>query len=342
MRDSVAADDVGVHLLVGFRGQTLDEELRGLIRDYRIGGIVLFRRNIASPAQLRDLLDSAQAYARETLGRSLLVSIDQEGGPVQRLTDPWPRLPSANDLAAGGEDAVRHWASVAGEELRALGIQMNLAPVLDVLPAGARDHFMTARSLGDNPERAALLGCIWIKALQEVGVSATAKHFPGLGQARSDPHHFAPVIEWESGTAMERDLFPFRAAIESGVEGVMTSHALYPFVDPKWPATLSEVVNREWLRDRLGFNGVLLSDDMDMAAMAAHFERDTIVTQGLRATIDFFLSCQNPDNIPDLYGALYDAVRRDSDCSAFQHMSVARIAWLFDLHEKRASGAARA
>lgn len=342
MRDRSTDDDVGIHLLVGFSGKTLDDELRSIILSYRIGGVVLFRRNIESPEQLRDLLEATQAFAWETLGRPLWLSIDQEGGPVQRLGDPWPRLPSANELASQGEEAVRHWGTVAGGELHALGIQMNLAPVLDVLPAGEWDHFMAARSLGDDPDKVGSLGRVWIEALQGARVSATAKHYPGLGQAQSDPHHFAPVIHWGSDAAMERDLLPFRAAIASGVHGVMTSHALYPYLDPTWPATLSPTINREWLRERLGFGGALLSDDMDMAAMAAHFERETIVTQGLRATIDFFLSCQAPKNIPELYGALDDIVQRHSDCAHLHRLSVARIHRLFGMHAERRSDAGRA
>lgn len=336
MAATVADEDVGIHLLVGFRGLTLDEELRTLIRAHRIGGIVLFRRNIESPGQLGALLEAAQACARETLGRSLWVAIDQEGGPVQRLVDPWARLPAARELASRGDDAVRHWGSLAAQELRDLGIQMNLAPVLDVLPDTDENanHFMAARSLGSDPTRVGELGSIWTRALQEAGVSATAKHFPGLGQARSDPHHFAPVIAWRSTVAMERDLIPFRAAIAAGVHGVMTSHALYPLLDPRWPATLSPVINREWLRDRLGFSGVLLSDDMDMAAMARHFTGHEIVSQGLKATIDFFLSCQNPENIPDLYATLREAVRHQPDCAALHRASVDRIRRLFRFHER--------
>jgi beta-N-acetylhexosaminidase len=206
---------------------------------------------------------------------------------------------------------------------------MNLAPVLDVLPTEDEKHFMAARSLGSDPERVGELGLIWVRALQDAGVSATAKHYPGLGQARSDPHHFAPVIAWAGDAAMERDLLPFRAAIEAGVHGVMTSHALYPFVDARWPATLSRVICRDWLRDRLGFRGVLLSDDMDMAAMAQHFDRDVIVSQGLRATLDFFLSCQSSESIPSLYAALSDAVQNHADCAALHRQSVDRIERLF-------------
>lgn len=325
MRAGRDDEDVGIHLMVGFRGLSLDEGLRSLIRSFRIGGIVLFRRNIESPGQLGELLQAAQAFAVEALGRPLWVSIDQEGGPVQRLGDPWVQLPAARELASGGLDAVRHWATVAATQLRDLGIQMNLAPVLDVLPTGDERHFMAARSLGSDPDRVGKLGCVWIQALQAAGVSATAKHFPGLGQARSDPHHYAPVIEWGDEAAVERDLHPFRAAIEAGVHAVMTSHALYPFVDARWPATLSPVICRDWLRDRLGFSGVLLSDDMDMAAMAEHFDQDVIVRQGFKATLDFFLSCQNPESIETLHGALGRAVREHPESAALHRRSIERI-----------------
>lgn len=333
-----SGEDVGIHVLAGFRGLTIEEELRSLIRAYRIGGIVLFRRNIESPEQLKALIEAAQRCAGETLGRPLWIAIDQEGGPVQRLGTPWTRLPAARELAAAGSEAVRRWATLAARELRELGIQMNFAPVLDVLPHGEEEaeHFMAARSLGADPARVAELGRIWIRALQDRGVSATAKHFPGLGQARLDPHHYAPVISWGDEAAMERDLIPFQAAIGAGVHGVMTSHAHYPLLDAQWPATLSSTISRDWLRGRLGFSGVLLSDDMDMAAMAQHFDPHEIVTQGLRATIDFFLSCQDSERIPELYAALFDAVRSRSDCGTLHAASIERIGCLFRSAERTA------
>jgi beta-N-acetylhexosaminidase len=259
------------------------------------------------------------------------VAIDQEGGPVQRLIPPFRQLPSASELARLGPEAVVEWSSKAADELRRTGIQINLAPVLDVIPQG-QSHFMEARSLGSDPARVAHLGRLWIEGLQRNGVSATAKHFPGLGRAELDPHHFAPVIRWQDDDAMRRDLTPFHEAILGGVHCVMTSHALYPSMDASWPATLSPVVNDEWLRRRLGFQGILLSDDMDMEAVSRKYTLDQMVRQGMRATIDFFLLCQRPENIEPFYRALRNAIDMEPVFAALHQKSVERIGKLFARH----------
>jgi len=323
--------NAGLHLLVGFKGLTPDEELKSIIRDFRIGGIVLFRRNIQSPDQLLMLLEETQAFARETLGRPLWVAIDQEGGPVQRFMPPFTRLPSAQELALQGPQAVVEWSAKAAADLRRMKIQINLAPVLDVMPEG-KSHFMEARSLGSAPERVAQLGSLWIKTLQENGISATAKHYPGLGQAESDPHHYAPVIRWQNEQAMQRDLKPFREAVKAGVHCFMTSHALYPYLDPDWPATLSPKINKEWLRQQLGFEGVLLSDDLDMAAVSERYSWDRMVRQGLLASIDFFLLCQRSENIEPFSRALSNAIARDPALEEAHQQSLFRIEKLFRRH----------
>ncbi len=296
-----------MRLLVGFNGLTFAEELKLLMKEYKIGGIVLFKRNIQSPDQLQELLDESRDYAEKSLGFPLQIAIDQEGGPVQRLIPPFTQLPSAQELSQEGPEAVVQWTTRSAEQLRKLGIRINLAPVLDVAP-GKESHFMEARSLGTDPERVAELGRLWIETLQKNGVSATAKHYPGLGQAELDPHHFAPVINHEDDIALEKDLVPFKEAIAAGVHCVMTSHALYPFLDARWPATLSPEINHAWLRNRLGFEGVLLSDDMDMAAVSEKYSWEEMVRQGLLSSIDFFLLCQKLENIEPFYRALRDAI----------------------------------
>ena len=325
-------NDLGLHLMVGFRGIALEEELQFLIRDFRLGGIVLFRRNVESPEQLRELLEGAQSYARETLGRSLLVAIDQEGGPVQRLGAPFTKLPSARELATTGAEAVSEWAARAAVELRRTGIQINLAPVLDVV-SKENPNFMQERSLGSDPASVADFGKLWLRGLQENGVSATAKHYPGLGLAELDPHHFAPVIRWQDHEARDRDLFPFREAIRAGVHCVMTSHALYPALDPDWPATLSPAINHEWLRRRLGFDGVLLSDDLDMAATSEKYTWEDMAGQGLVSSIDFFLLCQTPGNIELFHRALADRISRDAALAELRRCSAARIEKLLQWHQ---------
>lgn len=316
--------DLGRHLMVGFRGTSLEEELKFLIRDFHIGGVVIFKRNVESPEQLKTLLAEAQGYTRATLGRPLWVAIDQEGGPVQRLAPPFLHLPSARDLATRGPEAIREWSARAACELREIGIHINLAPVLDVVAEG-RSHFMAERSLGYDPKTVAHLGEIWIKTLQERGVSATGKHYPGLGQAELDPHHYAPVIRWHSDEAMAKDLLPFRQAILAGVHCIMTSHAFYPALDADWPATLSPIINCEWLRKRLGFHGILFSDDMDMAAVSERYTFEEMARQGLRATIDFFLLCQESRNIEPLYRALADVILHDQGLANQRRDSLMRI-----------------
>jgi len=316
----------GIHLMVGFRGVRLEEELEGLIRDHHIGGAVLFRRNVEDPEQLRELVRSARECALSHLGRPILLAIDQEGGPVQRLkSPPFERLPSARVLAKEGPESVRGWAGIAARELKSLGIHINLAPVLDVLPEDHAEHFMAERCLGSDPVRVAELGRAWIEALQREGVSATAKHFPGLGHAESDPHHDATVIHWENEASTERDLEPFRQAVAGGVHCVMTSHSLYPAVDAEWPATLSPTLCCQWLRHRLGFDGVLLSDDLDMAAVSRQFTWETVARQGILATVDFFLLCQNPGHIGPFALELGGWLARSPELAALHDRSVGRI-----------------
>lgn len=317
-------DHPGIHLLVGFGGVTFEQELKLLMRDFHIGGIVLFKRNIQSPEQLHSLLSDAQGFAVERLGRRLWVAIDQEGGPVQRFGPGFFQLPSAHDLSLGGADSVEEWGRKSAMDLRRMGIQINLAPVLDVF-SREPSHFMEARCLGSDPVQVARLGRLWIQALQGSQVSATAKHFPGLGRAESDPHQDVPVIHWHNESEMERDLLPFREAVRAGVHCVMTSHSIYPFLDPRWPATLSPKIGDEWLRRRLGFEGVLLSDDMDMAAISGRYTTEEIVRQGFASTVDFLLSCQHPENIEPLARALTDGCRRESRMRLAHEHSLKRL-----------------
>ena len=321
----------GRQLLVGFHGTALEDELKLLIEEFQIGGIVLFKRNVASPEQLTTLLREAQDHARKTMGRPLWVAIDQEGGPVQRLIPPFLRLPSARELAGGGEEAVREWSARAATELHQLGIRINLAPVLDVAPEDP-SHFVAERSLGQDPKTVARLGAVWIEALQSHGISATGKHYPGLGRAKLDPHHHAPVIRWENEDERTADLLPFREAIRAGVHGIMTSHAFYPALDADWPATLSPAINADWLRQRLGFDGILFSDDLDMAAVSGRYCFEEIARQGLQATIDFFLLCQTSRSIEPFHRALADAIKHDEALATLHQQSLGRIERLGSLN----------
>jgi beta-N-acetylhexosaminidase len=324
-------DDPGVHLMVGFNGLSFKEELKAIVEEFHIGGIVLFSRNIESPQQVRVLLADAMHFCLQRLRRPLWVAIDQEGGPVQRLTPPFTQLPPARIQGMGGIAEVEKWQSVAAAELRETGIHINFAPVLDLVPGG-ENRFMEARSLGSDPLDVADLGAAWIRTLQNHGVSATGKHFPGLGRAEADPHHHAPVICWQDRQAMERDLIPFIRAIQAGVHCMMTSHARYPFLDPNHPATLSTAVNRVLLRENLGFHGILFSDDMDMAAVAERYSWDEMVQRGFSSGIDFFLLCQDSRNIEPFYRAFHKSLSSSSALRQVRHESVKRMIEFHRIH----------
>lgn len=323
-------NDPGIHLFVGFRGFGLKGELESIIREYRPGGIVLFKRNIEGRRQVERLAAEARKFALEELGRPLLIAIDQEGGPVQRLAPHFTDLPSAKKLAGEGPEAIQMWARKAAADLVEIGIQINFAPVLDIVPEG--NHFLHPRSLGSTPQQVAELGRVWIKSLQENGVSATAKHFPGLGRAALDPHHFAPVIQDDRLDKFLDDLVPFRAAVDAGVHCMMTSHAVYPAIDPARPATLSREINHRVLREDLGFGGVLFSDDLDMEAIGANYSPDKVLELGLACGTDFVLLCQKIDNIGPFHYALAALIERDEGLRRAHIESRARIGRLLRFH----------
>jgi beta-N-acetylhexosaminidase len=323
--------DAGIHFFLGFRGVSLEEELKYLIREYRPGGIVLFKRNIEGRAQLKTLVSSAQALAMEELKRPVFFAVDQEGGSVQRLSPHFTSIPSARSIAELGRGAVAHWAAACAADLREIGIQINFAPVLDIVSEG-KEHFMESRSFGSDPAIVSDLGTIWIETLQENGISATAKHFPGLGLAELDPHHFAPVIADESEDDFQLHLVPFRSAVGAGVNCMMSSHAVYAAVDGVRPATLSHEISYRWLRERLGFGGVLFADDLDMAAISENYSPEEIAFLGLSCSTDFFLLCQKSGSIEPMYRALSDGLNRNSSLQGFHSDTIRRLEKLMRFH----------
>lgn len=317
-------DTSGQHLFLGFEGVAWTESLRARLRAVRPGGLVLFRRNIQDAETLKELIREAGAWARAELGRELLWAVDEEGGTVQRLSALLGPAPAALELAERGEEALSRCVTQTARGLRALGIHVNFAPVLDVVE-DPQTHFLGTRSLGSSPEGAARLGALWIRALQENGVAATAKHFPGLGAARLDPHHRLPILEEDCAEKARRDLWPFQEAVRCGVRAVMSSHALYRFWDPDWPGTLSVKIGKELLRDRWGFGGVFFSDDLNMKAVGGRYDPETIVRRCLLATVDGLLVCQD-ENSADIFGrALFDGIRRHGDLEAAHRCSLHRL-----------------
>ncbi|MFQ5894698.1 MAG: beta-N-acetylhexosaminidase [Nitrospinota bacterium] len=272
-------EEVGQCLLGGFEGKGPSRSLLERIRAGRLGGVILFSRNLESAEQLLSLtltLQEAAAGSRPTGARRplpLLVAIDEEGGAVSRLSAEFTHFPPAALFGRAGEAAfARQAAAATARELRAAGVNVNLAPVLD-LATNPACTVIGERSYGADPGAVARLGVAAVAGLQAGGVASVVKHFPGHGEAEVDPHRALPRVGTPARLLRERELLPFREALDprlpaGGAAGVMVAHAVYEDLDSGRPASLSAAIIGDWLRQELGFRGLVVTDDLEMGAIA--------------------------------------------------------------------------
>jgi len=280
----------GQLLMVGLPGPRLDEMARRLVRDLRVGGIVLFARNLESPEQVWQLTHDLQKEALAVGSQPLLIALDQEGGTVQRLKAPFTIIPPARQLGLEATpQEVGALARRVGQELCLVGVNMNLAPVLDV--ARGPDCPQWDRSYGPDPKLVAAMGTAAIRGFLAGGVIPVAKHFPGLGDTRIDSHEKLALAE-SSNASREQDLLPFRQAVAAGAPVIMTAHLKVPEWDSR-PATLSEKILQERLRRDLKFGGVIITDDLEMGAIATQLPPPQAAREALRAGADLLLICNN-------------------------------------------------
>jgi beta-N-acetylhexosaminidase len=280
----------GQLLMVGIPGPRVDGVARELVRDLKVGGVILFARNIESPEQVWELTRDLQREALAATGRPLLLAVDQEGGRVQRLKAPFTLIPAARDLGATSTpDEVERLARQVARELALVGLNVNLAPVLDVARSPACPQW--DRSYGSDPETAANYGVAAISGYLSGGIIPVAKHFPGLGDTLADSHEILPLAQ-SGDPHREVDLLPFRQAVAAGVPMVMTAHLAVPEWEAR-PATLSPVALQVWLRRRLGFDGVIITDDLEMGAIATKLPAPQGAKEALAAGADLLLICNN-------------------------------------------------
>jgi beta-N-acetylhexosaminidase len=280
--------------MVGFDGKRLNADLRSLIESLRIGGMILFAVNLETPEQIRALCRDAQAFARRCGLPPLLVAVDQEGGQVARLRAPFTRFPG-NPAMTGEADAGR-FARITAAELHSVGINMNLAPVMDV-DREEIEGVMAKRAFGSDPDRVSRLGCTVIDTLQKNRIMAVAKHFPGIGRTTLDSHLDQPFLETPARELATVDFLPFKAAIACGVAGIMLSHIRYSDLDDRWPASLSERIVKGLLRRQMAYDGVVMTDDLDMGAIFGHYDIDTVMARILLADVDLALICHKGPGI---------------------------------------------
>jgi beta-N-acetylhexosaminidase len=278
---------VGQLFMVDFSGTEPSAEVERLIVDGGVGGVTLFDKNVEGPGQVARLTNALQRLASDAGHPPLLVSVDQEGGPVVRLRGTW--FPSAMAFGAAADETLAARAAEAtARELRAAGIHLNFAPVLDV-NSNPANPVIGVRSYGEDPARVARLGLGAIAGMQSAGVLATAKHFPGHGDTVLDSHLALPMVSHRRDRLDAVELLPFREAVHAGVAAVMTAHVVYPALDPDHPATLSARIIA-FLRKELGFGGLVVSDSMRMRAIADRHTPGDAAVQAVRAGVDVVLA----------------------------------------------------
>jgi beta-N-acetylhexosaminidase len=274
--------------IAGFAGHSIPPDLRALAKEFDLGGIILFARNVESPEQVADIARDARTLAREL---PLWVSVDQEGGRVARLRSPFTVWPPMQTLGRSGDtELAARFARVLAAELHAVGINLDFTPVLDVL-TNARNPAIGDRALSDSPEEVARLGAVLIETLQSEGIAACGKHFPGHGDTSVDSHLEMPVIEHPPDRLDAIEFVPFKAAIAAQVAGIMTAHILVPAIDDQNPATLSRAIVGNILKEQLGFPGIVMSDDLDMKAIAGRYTTAEATVRAIEAGCDVVLMC---------------------------------------------------
>lgn len=281
--------DIGQLLIGSFPATTIPVELRSLAREFGLGGVILFARNIEAPEQVAELSHDVQALATEL---PLWVSVDQEGGRVARLKAPFTEWPPMAVLGRSGDEALAaRFASALAAELKAVGITLDYAPVLDI-HTNPKNPVIGDRALAEDADVVARLGAAIIRGLQENGVAACGKHFPGHGDSSVDSHLELPIVEHPPDRIRRVECVPFRAAIKAHVAFIMTAHILVPSMDEERPATLSRRIVSDLLREELGFDGVILTDDLEMNALAATYTASEAAVQAIAAGCDGVLICR--------------------------------------------------
>lgn len=301
---------IGQRLIGGFPSTTMSEAFIQAVREYKVANVVLFKHNIESSKQLYQLCQDIQLLVKKETGHGAFITIDQEGGVVTRLSEDATNVPGAMALAATGNPECAYRAGViTGRELKALGVNFNLAPTMDI-NSNPNNPVIGTRSYGDTSETVIAYGGAALRGLMESGIIATAKHFPGHGDTHVDSHMGLPEVNKSLEELEQMELKSFSAAIEKGIPAIMTSHILYPQIEKeKLPATMSRRIVTDLLKGKMGFRGLVLSDCMEMNAIKAYYGVVKGVVAAMRAGVDLVFLSHTTSLLGEVAKAIETAVQ---------------------------------
>jgi beta-N-acetylhexosaminidase len=311
--------------IVGFDGTELGRDLRDLFRHYPPGGVILFKRNLEDPDQIHRLTRELQEPVTP-LPR--LVCIDQEGGRVWRLPPAFTFFPEAQALGNSKADSLTHSAAkVIAEELAAVGIHCNFAPVLD-LHTNPKNPVIGDRSFGSDPVAVTALARSVLLSFRAHGIAGCGKHFPGHGDTDLDSHETLPTVSMDRKRLSSVEMAPYRMLARDArrpLELVMTAHVRYPELDPRRPATLSRRILRGALRGQIGFDGLIVTDDLEMGAITETYGPDEAALLAFRAGADLLMFCHTPSHLPVCIETLYRSLKKGETSYGRVSRSLRRI-----------------
>lgn len=319
-------ENVGQRLVIGIPGTSLDAQTRQLIEDCKFGNFILFRNNIESRDQLKELCRQLQQQTRKATGHDAFITIDQEGGMVTRLSEDCANIPGAMAIAATGEpENAYRCGKLTAQELRSLGVNFNLAPVADI-NSNPQNPVIGVRSFGDRPEKAIPYLVEMMRGFQDGGVLSAAKHFPGHGDTSVDSHLGLPCVDKSLDELMACELAPFRALIQAGIPAVMTTHILFPQLDNSGvPATMSRAIITGLLKQTLGFQGLVISDCMEMNAIGVYYGTVNGVLAAARAGVDLIFISHSHALAREVSDRMVEALEKGELDSVEMDISVEKI-----------------
>jgi len=303
-------EKIGQILLVGLEGYELDDHAKEMIEKHRIGGFILYEKNIKDADQLLALVNSLKtANAKNSV--PLFLSIDEEGGKVSRLPAELLKLPVAKKIGQVKEaDFSFEIGNIIAEELKSFGLNMNFAPVLDI-HSNPKNSVIGDRAFGSDEKVVREMGVQMMKGIQSGEVVSVVKHFPGHGDTTVDSHIGLPVVEHDLDRLKRFEWIPFKHAITNGAEAVMVGHILFPKIDPQNPATFSKIMITELLKEGLEFNGLVITDDMTMGAIIKHYDIGDAAVKSVLAGSDIILVAHEYEKAKEVIHALKEAVAND-------------------------------
>ena len=299
------ADKVGQLLMIGIHGKTLNDDAKFMLNEYRVGGIILFDRNMESKDQVKSLIADINKTGKSAGLTPLFIGIDQEGGAVARMEDQLIKVPPAEELGKEPIEQAVSLAKQSGTELKDLGFNINFAPVADL-------GLTYGRSFSTNPDDVVRYASAVGKAYDEAGLWYSYKHFPGIGKTDVDLHADTSVVPVSKEALLNEDTKVFVDLIKQSkpnTYAIMVSHAMYPQIDADHPSSLSKAIITDWLRKDMGYNGVVVTDDMDMGALAKHYTFGDMAVQSILAGSDILLVCHEYEHMQEAYNGLMKAVK---------------------------------